>query len=504
MNEHNLYEFFRSHWDLADEFLVDDANNRVTYGDADFQSATVAGALTTLGLKPGDRVSIQADKSVEYLWLYFGCLRGGFIFHPLNPAYTESELEYFFANAEPSVVVYDEKRCPAAGELAKQYGVKNLFTMDGTGAGSFRELRAESTPLTRVQAVNKNDPAVLLYSSGTTGKPKGIPLSHNNIAINAELLGKAWHFSAGDVLLHALPMFHAHGLFISLGCVLTTGSRMIYQSSFDPERVLDKLSEATVMMGVPTFYTRLLPQPGLNKQACTSIRLFVSGSAPLRKDTFEDFQSRTGHAIVERYGMSETIIQTTNPIDGERKAGTVGLPLPGVEVRVVNERDEVLADSEIGDIQSKSDSTFLEYWRNPEKTKEDFTSDGFLRTGDQGFFDEDGYLTIVGREKDLVICGGLNVYPAEIEQTINEFAGVEESAVIGVPHADFGEGVVAVIVARAGEDVKVDSIISLSKEKLANFKVPKAVILVDALPRNSMGKVQKNVLRETYNNVLQE
>lgn len=503
MSGDNLYSIFRDCWDLGDEFLVDDYGNRITYADADFQSASVAGALTALGLKPGDRVSVQALKSVDYLWLYFGCLRGGFIFHPLNPAYTESELQYFFSNAEPSLVIYDEANCPAAAAVADSEGVKHLFTMNIGGSGTFQAFRGNTTPLTKITGVEGDDPAVLLYSSGTTGKPKGIPLSHKNIATNAFLLSKAWRFSKEDVLLHALPMFHAHGLFISLGCVLTSGARMIYQANFNPDSVLTALKDASVMMGVPTFYTRLLAHPKLTKNVCQHMRIFVSGSAPLRKDTFEEFQSVTGHAIVERYGMSETIIQTTNPVDGERKPGTVGLPLDGVEVRVVDTQDQPLGINEIGDIQSRSDSTFIQYWRNPAKTKEDFTSDGFLRTGDQGFLDENGYLTIVGREKDLVISGGLNVYPAEIEQVINEISGVEESAVIGVPHADFGEGVVAVVVAKTGELLDPETIINLSKQKLANYKVPKAVILVDALPRNSMGKVQKNVLRETHQRVLQ-
>ena len=502
MSNNNLYEFFRGNWQLDDEFLLDDTNQRISYAEADFQSAIVAGALSALGLKPGDRVSVQAAKSTEYLWLYFGCLRGGFIFHPLNPAYTASELDYFFHNAAPSVVIYDADRSDTA-DAARKTGVSQLFTMQPDGSGTFREMRAEQTPLTRIEMVHENDPAVLLYSSGTTGKPKGIPLSHKNIGTNALILGRTWEFTKNDVLLHALPMFHAHGLFISLGCVLTTGSRMIYQSSFNPDAVLNKLGDSTVMMGVPTFYTRLLDHGKIDRQACAHMRLFVSGSAPLRTDTFNDFERQTGHAIVERYGMSETIIQTTNPIQGARKAGTVGLPLEGVNVRVVDEKDHPVPVNEIGDIQSKSDSTFLEYWRNPAKTAEDFTADGFLRTGDQGFIDDDGYLTIVGREKDLIISGGLNVYPAEVEQVINDLTGVEESAVVGVPHADFGEGVVAVIVARRGQQIDGTQVIDSCKAKLANYKVPKYVAVVDALPRNSMGKVQKNALRENYQTVLQ-
>lgn len=502
MSNPNLYQTFRDQWDLEGSFLNDDHGNQLSYGDADFQSALVAGALSSLGLKPGDRVSVQAEKSTDYLWLYFGCLRGGFIFHPLNPAYTKSELEYFFNNAEPGVVIYDESRSDTL-DAARQAGVRHLYTQGKDGSGSFRELRSEQTPLARIETVAADDPAVLLYSSGTTGKPKGIPLSHKNIATNAFALSRAWQFAGEDVLLHALPMFHAHGLFISLGCVLSTGARMIYQSKFDPEQVLAAIPEATVMMGVPTYYTRLLAHGGLNAANCAHIRMFVSGSAPLRKDTFETFEQQTGHAIVERYGMSETIIQTTNPVDGVRKAGTVGLPLPGVEIRVVDENDQVLANNEIGDIQSRSESTFLAYWRNPEKTKEDFTADGFLRTGDQGFLDDDGYLSIVGREKDLVISGGLNVYPAEVEQVINEFDGVEESAIIGVPHTDFGEAVVAVVVPLSGSELNADNIVTKSKTLLANYKVPKAVMIVDALPRNSMGKVQKNVLREQYERFFQ-
>ena len=502
MSQANLYDFFRGHWDLSNEFLVEDNGNRLNYADADRESARVASALASLGLKPGDRVSVQAGKSTVYLWLYFGCLRGGFIFHPLNPAYTKNELDYFFTNAEPSVVIYDESREDTL-QAARGVGVNELFTMKNDGSGSFRDYYVGHEPDGDIRSVDGDDPAVLLYSSGTTGKPKGIPLSHKNIATNAALLSKAWQFSKNDVLLHALPMFHAHGLFISLGCVLTTGSRMIYQASFDPERVMDALPDATVMMGVPTFYTRLLAHGAVNAENCQHIRMFVSGSAPLRKDTFAEFETRTGHAIVERYGMSETIIQTTNPVGGERKAATVRLPLPGVELRIVNRKDEPLGANEIGDIQSKSDSTFLAYWRNPEKTREDFTADGFLRTGDQGFIDEDGYLTIVGREKDLVISGGLNVYPAEVEQIINEFDGIEESAVIGVPHADFGEAVVAVLVAKPGAELDETKIIEMSKQTLANYKVPKSVQIVDALPRNSMGKVQKNVLRERYEGLLQ-
>lgn len=496
MSNDNLYARFAANWRGDDVFLTTPEGDRLTYAELDTMSAQVADCLVSFGVGVGDRVSVQAGKSVDYVLLYLGCLRGGFVFHPLNPAYTRSELEYFFADAEPALIVCDPDNPSHAADVGATLGVRNILTLRGDGSGTFRDACRQAPGKHPVLARDGDDLAALLYSSGTTGQPKGIPLTHANIGINAAELSAAWGFRRDDVLLHALPMFHTHGLFIALTCTLMSGSLVRYLARFDADQVIDELSDATVMMGVPTYYTRLLANARFDAAVCRGIRLFTSGSAPLREDTFHEFSARTGHTIVERYGMTETVILTTNPLDGERRAGTVGLPLPSVELRIADPGDAPLPDGEVGRIKVRGPNVFHEYWRKPDKTAEDFTADGFFNTGDQGRID-DGYVSIVGRAKDLIISGGLNVYPIEVEQVLNECEGVSEAAVIGVPHADFGEAVVAVCIGDANT-LDEASVRQFARERLAAFKLPKRVIAVDDLPRNAMGKVQKNLLRERF------
>ncbi len=496
MSNDNLYARFAANWRGEDVFLTTPEGDRLTYATLDTRSAQVAACLASHGVRVGDRVSVQAGKSVDYVLLYLGCLRGGFVFHPLNPAYTRAELEYFFADAEPALIVCDPDNPSQAADVGTALGVRNILTMRGDGSGTFRDAWPAATGEQAVLVRRGDDLAALLYSSGTTGQPKGIPLTHANIGINAAELSAAWGFRREDVLLHALPMFHTHGLFIALTCTLTSGSTVRYLARFDAAQVIDELRDATVMMGVPTYYTRLLANARFDAAVCRGVRLFTSGSAPLREDTFHEFTARTGHTIVERYGMTETVILTTNPLDGERRAGTVGVPLPSVELRITDATDSPLPVGETGRIQVRGPNVFHEYWRKPDKTAEDFTADGFFNTGDQGRID-DGYVSIVGRAKDLIISGGLNVYPIEVEQVLNECEGVREAAVIGVPHADFGEAVVAVCIGEA-HALDEERVRQFARERLAAFKLPKRVITVDDLPRNAMGKVQKNLLRERF------
>ena len=494
----NLYAQFAENWHPDSTFLTTPEGDRFSYTEVEKISAQVANFLTDLSIERGDRISVQAEKSIDYLWLFLGCLRGGFAFHPLNPAYTSSELEYFFSDAQPALVIADPNNPSMACDVATRANVELTLTMGSSGSGSFRDgyTKADSTHV--IVDSHADDIAALLYSSGTTGQPTGIPLTHENIARNAAELSAFWGFQRDDVLLHALPMFHTHGLFIALNCTFMSGSAVRYLSRFDAETIIDEFRNATVMMGVPTYYTRLLASPRLDRACCAGIRLFTSGSAPLREDTFEAFATRSGHRIVERYGMSETVVLTSNPLDGARKPGTVGLPLPSVELRIADESDQPLARDTVGRIQVRGPNVFKEYWRKPEKTAEDFTRDGFFDTGDQGRVDADGYLSIVGRAKDLIISGGLNVYPIEVELVLNENSAVKESAVIGVPHSDFGEAVVAVVVVEPGETFSEDKIRSFASESLAKFKLPKRVVLLDDLPRNAMGKVQKNLLRDEF------
>ncbi len=500
----NLYAHFQPQFErhADDELLCTGDDTSLTWSDVDLRSAAISSLLGSLGIEPGDRVSVQVEKSPESLCLYLACLRGGFVFHPLNMAYTTAELEYFLNNAEPAAVVCDPEREAAIKDIADAAGARFVFTLDGDGNGTLAERANQAAPDPAIVPRDRDDMAALLYSSGTTGVPKGIMLTHSNLLRNTEALVEAWGFNESDRLLHALPIFHVHGLFVAIGCALLSGASMRWLPGYDVREVMRYLPESSVLMGVPTYYTRLLGQSDFGKEQTDNVRLFISGSAPLLEETFVDFEARTGHRILERYGMTETNMNTSNPYDGERKPGTVGPPLPGIEVRITDDDGKQLPTDEIGNLQVKGPNVFIGYWKMPDKTAEDFTEDGFFNTGDKGRIDEDGYVSIVGRAKDMVITGGLNVYPKEIELFIDDIAGVSESAVIGVPHADFGEGVVAVVVPETAGDITEHDIVDACKAELANFKVPKRVVFVDELPRNTMAKVQKNVLRDTYNELL--
>ncbi len=471
----------------------------ITFRELDDGAARVAGALLAGGASPGDRVAVQVDKSPEALLLYLGCLRGGFVYLPLNTAYPERELDYFIGDAEPAVVVCRPESEAMVGRIAKARGVRTVYTLDGAGEGSLITAMMTVTALARVEPCAGDDLAAILYTSGTTGRPKGAMLTHDNLSSNARVLHATWGFRDGDVLLHALPLFHTHGLFVACNTSLLNGSLMLFCPRFDVDTVKRLLPRATVFMGVPTFYVRLLADPDFGREHARNMRLFVSGSAPLLTQTFEEFRERTGHTILERYGMTECGMSTSNPLDGERRAGTVGRPLDGVKLRVVDDHDRPVKPGQVGNIQFIGPNVFKGYWRNPEKTAEEFTADGFFRSGDLGSLSDDGYVTISGRGKDLIISGGYNVYPKEVELCLDEIEGIAESAVIGVPHADFGEAVTAVVVpAMSAAAPDEAAVIAALKDKLAGYKVPKRVHFVDELPRNAMGKVQKNVLRDRF------
>ena len=468
----------------------------VTYGDLLDWSGRYASALRALGVAPGDRVAVQVEKSLSTLLLYLGALRAGAVYLPLNTAYTPAELGYFLGDAEPRLVVCDPDRRDVLAGIA---GAAPLETLDAEGRGSLHDRAAAASADGSDAPRRADDLAAILYTSGTTGRSKGAMLSHGNLLSNALALCEAWRIGADDVLLHALPVFHTHGLFVATNTTLLAGASMIFLPRFDAAEVVGLLPEATTMMGVPTFYTRLLAQPGFDRALVAHMRLFVSGSAPLSAEVHAAFLDRTGHAILERYGMTETNMIASNPYDGERRPGTVGRPLPGVELRIADPKSgRVLAPGEIGVIEVRGPNVFRGYWRMPEKTAAEFRPDGFFVTGDMGRIDSDGYVAIVGRDKDLIITGGFNVYPAEVEAEIDALPGVRESAVIGVPHPDFGEGVTAVIAPDHQQTVTDPGIRQALAERLAKFKVPKRVVFVDQLPRNTMGKIQKTALRETY------
>ncbi len=485
---------------------------RYTWDDIDRASACLANLLKSLALPQGARVAVQVEKSPEALLLYLATLRAGLVYLPLNTAYREAEIEYFLGNAEPAVVV-----CASANEtwvrkLAAQSGAAHVYTLDEDRTGTLLQAAATQPQTFRTVQREADDLAAILYTSGTTGRSKGAMLSHGNLAANARVLNEYWGWRSDDVLLHMLPIFHVHGLFVASHGALLAGAKMIWLPKLDIDQALHYLPQSTVMMGVPTYYVRLLADPRFTRTACARMRLFISGSAPLLTETFGAFQERTGHTILERYGMSETVMLTSNPYDavqGPRVGGTVGPALPGVGVRVVNDKGMELPPGEIGNVQVRGPNVFSGYWRMPEKTREEFTEDGWFKTGDVGRFGGEmaghpvpvDYLSIVGRSKDLIISGGFNVYPKEIETVIDEMPGVAESAVIGVPHADFGEAVVAVVVPRDGASLDPAQIQRDLKDRIANFKVPKRVHVTDQLPRNTMGKVQKNVLRETYGQI---
>jgi malonyl-CoA/methylmalonyl-CoA synthetase len=493
----NLFDLIRQRIPAPDKtFLETGAGERITYGDMLARSARIADVLVARGVKPGDRVAVQVEKTPENLLLYLATLRAGAVYLPLNTAYTLAELDYFIGDAEPRLVVCDPAKREGVTEIAGKHGAV-VDTLDAKGAGSLTEAAATASSDFTIVARAPDDLAAILYTSGTTGRSKGAMLTHRNLTSNAETLREYWRFTGADVLLHALPIYHTHGLFVASNTVLLAGGAMIFLPKFDAGQVMSLLPKATSMMGVPTFYTRLLKHPGLTRAACAHMRLFTSGSAPLLAETHVEFRDKTGHAILERYGMTETNMTTSNPYDGERRAGTVGFPLPGVELRIADpESGKVLGPNEIGGIEVKGPNVFLGYWRMPEKTKSEFCPDGFFITGDVGKIDERGYVHIVGRAKDLVITGGFNVYPVEVEAEIDALPGVVESAVVGCPHPDFGEGVTAIVVCKPGAELNEKDIISQLETRLAKFKLPKRVLFADDLPRNSMGKVQKNVLRE--------
>ncbi|HVI27433.1 malonyl-CoA synthase [Hansschlegelia sp.] len=469
-----------------------------TYGDLFARSARFANALVTMGVAPGERVAVQVEKSAEALTLYLACVRAGAVYLPLNTGYTPAELDYFVGDAEPRVLVVDPAAEQALAPIAARHGAR-LETLSADGGGSLLTAAAQASDSFADVARGADDLAAILYTSGTTGRSKGAMLSHDNLLSNALTLKELWRFSPEDRLIHALPLFHTHGLFVATNIVLAAGASMIFMPKFDAAAVIAAMPGATVLMGVPTFYVRLLQQPGLTREATAGMRLFVSGSAPLLADTHRAFEERTGQKILERYGMTETNMITSNPYEGERIAGAVGFPLPGVSLRVTDpESGAPLPQGEVGMIEVKGPNVFKGYWRLPEKTRAEFRDDGFFITGDLGRIDERGYVWIVGRGKDLVISGGYNIYPKEVELEIDQLPGVLESAVIGVPHPDFGEGVTAVVVPVRGRAVDETSVLSALEGRLARYKQPKRVVFVDELPRNTMGKVQKNVLRERY------
>ena len=516
MIQHNLFSALRAAFpsDLgstAVETVAPDGTPlRYTWADLEHASARMANLLASMQLPEGSRIAVQVEKSVEAMALYLATLRAGHVFLPLNTAYQSAEIEYFVGNAEPAVVVCTPGNFGWVSKIAFTQGTQHVFTLGDDRTGSLLDRAAHHadthTPVRR----SADDLAAILYTSGTTGRSKGAMLTHGNLLSNAMVLKEYWGFVPGDVLIHALPIFHVHGLFVAIHAALLNGSPMIWMARFDPKAVIAAMPRATVFMGVPTLYVRLLAEPGLDNAAASHMRLFIAGSAPLLIETFTEWQQRTGHTILERYGMSETIMLTSNPYSAdprhsgqdERRGGTVGFALPGVGLRVVDDAGNAMPVGDIGSIEVQGPNVFSGYWRMPEKTAEEFTTDAqgqrWFKTGDVGKVDERGYISIVGRSKDLIISGGYNVYPAEIEGYINDMPGVAESAVIGVPHPDFGEVGVAVVIAKPGSQIDGDAIVASLKSQLANFKIPKRCFVASELPRNTMGKVQKNLLRAQY------
>ncbi|MDO5290552.1 MAG: malonyl-CoA synthase [Pseudomonadota bacterium] len=513
MPNHNLFTALRAAFpaDLDSTAIETDSGATYSWRDIDRASAMIANLLQSLDIPPSadgmpPRVAVQVDKSVEALMLYLGTLRAGFAFLPLNTAYQQAEMQYFIGNAEPAVVVCTPQAFTWLSPIAFQAGTQHVFTLGDDRTGSLLERAAHCSDAQTPALRQPDDLAAILYTSGTTGRSKGAMLSHGNLLSNAAMLKDYWGWQPGDVLIHALPIFHVHGLFVAIHGALLNGSKMLWHAKFDPSKVIADLPRATVFMGVPTLYVRMLADAALTPAQAAHMRLFISGSAPLLIETFKDWQTRTGHTILERYGMSETIMLTSNPYradaryggQSERRGGTVGFPLPGVGVRVHSDDGKPLPAGEIGNIQVSGPNVFSGYWRMPEKTQEEFTADGWFKTGDVGKQDERGYVTIVGRSKDLIISGGYNVYPAEVEGYLNDMPGVAESALVGVPHPDFGEVGVALVVPKPGAQLDADALIAALKAQLANFKIPKRCFIVPELPRNTMGKVQKNLLRDAH------
>ena len=494
----NLYALLENHFpkETTQPCLVlpGQHDRHVDYARIIGNAARIANALVAAGCVPGDRVAVQVDKPWLVVPLYLATLRAGLVYLPLNSAYQRAELDYFFGDAMPRVIVCSPERLGTVQTIARG---ATVLTLDADGGELWTRAEKLSAEFQTVHRA-PDDLAAILYTSGTTGRSKGAMLTHRNLASNAMTLVSAWGFTRSDVLVHALPIYHVHGLFVALHCALLSGSRMLWVPKFDAKEVLRLLPRATVMMGVPTFYTRLLAEPALDRAACANMRLFVAGSAPLLPETFRAFEQRTGHAVLERYGMTETGMNASNPLLGERKPGFVGPALADISIRVVDAQGTRCVPGAIGEIEVRGSNVTPGYWKQPDKTAESFTSDGWFRTGDMGTFDVGGYLAIVGRAKDLIISGGLNVYPKEIEERIDALAGVEESAVIGVPDADFGEAVVAVVIARPGHALTEAAIIATLKAQIAAFKVPRRVVFAAELPRNAMGKVMKATLRERF------
>jgi malonyl-CoA/methylmalonyl-CoA synthetase len=474
----------------------------LTYGALLKRSAQAANALVALGVKPGDRVAAQIEKSTDMIVITLACLRAGAVLLPLNTAYTLAELEYFLGDAEPALTLCRPDRLQAVRDLGRELNLRSVESLGVNRDGTFAAMIAAAPTEFETIPRASDDLAAILYTSGTTGRSKGAMLTHENLSSNALTLIDCWRFSSADRLIHALPVFHTHGLFVAVNVALLSGATMIYMQRFDPDVVIAALPEATAMMGVPTFYTRLVDHPGLDRDVCANMRLFVSGSAPLLAETHSAWRERTGFAILERYGMTETNMITSNPYEGERRPGSVGFALPEVSVRIADlESGAPVQAGEIGVIEVKGPNVFAGYWRMPEKTAQEFRADGYFITGDLAHIDDDGYIHIVGRAKDLVISGGFNVYPKEVETEIDALEGVLESAVFGVPHADFGEAVTAAVVARPGATLSESAILSALGHRLAKFKAPKQIVLIESLPRNAMGKVQKAALREAYKDI---
>ena len=495
MDSGNMFSLFaaRIRSDGDRSFIERSDGAVLTYAALGDQTARIANILLGLGVSAGDRVAVQVDKSVESLLLYLACLRAGAVYIPLNPAYTVAELRYLLADAEPKLFVCKPGRLAECGEL----GLPLMRSLGTQGDGSLLADLAQASPSFTDHVCDRDDLAAILYTSGTTGRSKGAMLSHGNLASNAQTLKEAWRFTSQDRLLHALPIFHTHGLFVATNIALISGASMLFLPSFDIREIIRLLPRASVMMGVPTFYTRLLAQADFTADVAATIRLFVSGSAPLAAITHREFSERTGHAILERYGMTETNMNTSNPYDGARVPGSVGLPLPGITIRIADPASGVeVATGEVGQIEIKGPNVFKGYWRAPEKTTAEFRPDGFFMSGDLGYRDDKGYVFIVGRNKDLIISGGFNIYPAEVEAAVEEIEGVAQCAVVGAPHPDFGEGVIAVVVARPGAALSEERIARALAASLANYKRPKRVVILPELPLNAMGKVQKNILRE--------
>ncbi|MFT7301073.1 MAG: malonyl-CoA/methylmalonyl-CoA synthetase [Porticoccus sp.] len=502
MNNSNIYALFRSKlpFDTKAVFLEHERGN-LLYSQIEIETGQLTGLLKQLGVKKGDRIIVQVEKSAEAVLLYLACLRAGAIFIPLNTGYTAKEVDYFIDNANPHLIVCRPQDLDAITASAKALNVPHVMTLDDQGSGSLIEAKDIALFRNEIERCEGSDVACILYTSGTTGRPKGAMLSHANLASNAKVLHNYWHWKEGDVLLHALPIFHVHGLFVALHCALLNASKVIFLKRFSLSSIKKNLPLSTVMMGVPTFYVRLLEDPEFTIEMCNNMRLFIAGSAPLLAETFKEFEAVSGQKILERYGMTEAGMITSNPYDGDRIPSTVGYALPGVSARVADDTGCEVSRGEVGILEIKGPNVFEGYWCMPEKAAEEFREDGFFITGDMATMDDEGRISIVGRAKDLVISGGFNVYPKEVENAIDEMGGVKESAVIGVPHPDFGEGVTAVIVPEETAVISEQQVISFLKDKIARFKQPQRIFFVKELPRNTMGKVQKKALRYTYNSI---